>query len=303
MQRLIIGSLLVTLASLTGCGGEQSVASKSAAAFREKQKKGETFAGDGHGAMTPGGGHEMPEAAPGASDGGHARMAEGEMASMDHAGMAEMAQGGKQGMAGMDHSRMAEEGKGSKPAAVQEGMAGMGHSAGGSGSAGHEMGGDMPADTAVAAPEPVSPGQPAETLRPDALDSPVATSVVDAQRSAEMAEGMAGLTGGGHGTHGAGTYRQLDAGRGPGAAEGSEGVPMHGETLPQRQHSPFPPPAAPPERQEGEQSHEPAGDERASGTTENTAAVYVCPMHPGVTRKTSGKCPKCGMTLVERRKG
>lgn len=121
-----------------------------------------------------------------------------------------------------------------------------------------------------AAATPPSPGQPARTLRPDALDAPAATSVQEAQRSAEMAEEMTG-----HGGHGAGAYRQVDAGRGPGAHEGSE-------------------PQAP-----GAGAHQ--GHEHA-GEAAEAAAVYVCPMHPEVTSNGPGRCPKCGMALVERRK-
>lgn len=107
----------------------------------------------------------------------------------------------------------------------------------------------------------VPPGQPAKTLSPDALDAPAATSVADAQRSAEMAEEMSG--GGGHGDHsghgghgdhsghGSSTYLQTDAGR------------------------------------------EPAADHEFH---------FVCPMHPEVTSDSPGKCPKCGMDLVKRRK-
>lgn len=29
------------------------------------------------------------------------------------------------------------------------------------------------------------------------------------------------------------------------------------------------------------------------------AAIYTCPMHPEVVRNAPGRCPKCGMTLVE----
>lgn len=116
---------------------------------------------------------------------------------------------------------------------------------------------------AVAAPGVPSPGQPARTLSSDPLDSPAATSVLDARRAAEMAEGMAGMSG--MGGHGGGTYRQADAGREPDAHEGA--------------------------------------GKQAPGAAQEEAAVYACPMHPEVTSPAPGKCPKCGMTLVERRKG
>jgi hypothetical protein len=67
-----------------------------------------------------------------------------------------------------------------------------------------------PAATPIAAPAAVLPGQPAATLRPDPLDAPAATSVAEAQGAAAMAREMAG-----HAGHGAGAYRQVDAGRGP----------------------------------------------------------------------------------------
>ena len=129
------------------------------------------------------------------------------------------------------------------------------------------------------APAAVSPGQPAKTLSPDPLDAPAETSVMDAQRSAEMAEEMSG--GGGHEGHGGqggheghgghgttGTYRQTDAGREPEAQEDHQ----HGEA---HQH----------------------------GAEDESAASYVCPMHPEVTSDGPGKCSKCGMDLVKRRKG
>jgi Heavy metal binding domain len=31
------------------------------------------------------------------------------------------------------------------------------------------------------------------------------------------------------------------------------------------------------------------------------AAKYTCPMHPEVLAATPGKCPKCGMDLVEKK--
>jgi len=249
----------LVLVSLVGCGKEPSIASKSATAFRTAQKEGKPLGGGahGHGALTPGESHEMPDTTSGASADGHG-MAEG-------------------GMAGMDHS------------GAKGGMAGMDHAAGGSGSAGHEMGGGMAPGMSIV--ETVSPGQPAKTLRPDALDAPATTSVVDAQRSAEMSEGMKGMGG-----HGGGTYRQVDAGRGPGADKRSE--PQTPAADP-HQHGP----AIPPPAQEGDHSqHEPPDGGGVQDVAE-IVTVYACSMHPEVTSADPGKCPKCGMTLVKRRKG
>lgn len=116
-------------------------------------------------------------------------------------------------------------------------------------------------------PETVEPGQPAKTLSPDELDAPAETSVQDAERSAELAEAMSGHEGhGGHGGHGTGAYRQVDAGR---------------------------------DSEAGHESHQHQHGEEGG---EETAATYVCPMHPEVTSATPAKCPKCGMDLVQRRK-
>ena len=41
--------------------------------------------------------------------------------------------------------------------------------------------------------------------------------------------------------------------------------------------------------------------DHAEHAAEEPAAVYACPMHPEVTSNSPGTCPKCGMTLVERR--
>jgi hypothetical protein len=114
-------------------------------------------------------------------------------------------------------------------------------------------------------------GQPAATLKPDELDAPAATSVADAQRAVEIAEEMSGAGSagahegpGGHEGHGSGTYVHIDAGR---------------ETAAQESH-----------------------DHHAHGMAEEAAEAYVCPMHPEVTSAAPGKCPKCGMDLVKRRK-
>ena len=297
----VLAGGLAAFVAMAGCGGEQSIASKSAAAFREAQKKGETFEdashSHGHGAMTPGGpggrrseagastaaadhaNHANPEEAPPGH--GHSAMGHGSQAHAGHAGMDH----------GQSHQRHAEPGRtaGQDEHAGHEGQAGQtghtGHaamppqapSAGGQapsgGHAGHSPArGGMAPGTSVAASETVPPGQPAKTLNPDELDAPAATSVADAQRSAEIAEEMTGTTsaGGheGHAGHGGGTYVHVDAGRETGAPEGAHDHHGHG----------------------------------MAEEAEEAAEVYVCPMHPEVTSSTPGKCPKCGMDLVKRRK-
>lgn len=295
---LIAGGLV--LAALIGCDREQTVASQSAAAFREAQKRGETFGGDGHahghGAVSPGGG--APSEVPAAdAHAGHAhagaQVPAGEAMRHDgaHDGHAAMehgrrpAAGGHAGHATKDHSGHQAAPTGPAPERREDaghagqhaghGMSPQAPASGtqppGAGHAGHSpSAGAMPPVASAPAPVAVPSEQPARTLRPDALDAPAATSVLDAQRSAEMAREMGGGHGG-HGGHGSGTYRHVDAGRGPGAYEGSE---------------PQTPGAGP-------QHHD-------HGSAET---LYVCPMHPEVTSKTPGTCPKCGMTLVERRKG
>ena len=37
-----------------------------------------------------------------------------------------------------------------------------------------------------------------------------------------------------------------------------------------------------------------------SATEQQVAKKYTCPMHPEVMMDKPGKCPKCGMTLVEK---
>lgn len=294
---------LVVLAALVGCGRGPSVASKSAAAFQEAQNKGETVGGSGHshghGAANPGEEHEMPDAAPGA-DAGHdehanhgAEHGSAEGSADDHSAMGhggghhaaghapQEAAGGHHGSHGA-HGGMAH---GQSPAAPGGNDEHAGH-------AGHSASPEGVPDTPAPLAEVPSPGQPASTLRPGALDSPAATSVADAQRSAEMAQGMAGGGhGGGHDGHGGtGTYRHVDAGRGPEAFQDSD----------QHQHQHQGPATSAPATQAGEHSHGASGSASASGAPETTAAVYVCPMHSEVTSNTPGTCPRCGMALAPR---
>lgn len=251
---------LVVLAALAGCEKEPSMASKSAAAFKEARKRGETIVGGehGHGALTPGGGHEgheMPGTAP-----------EQEMPGMDHSTMPGMDHSKMKGMdhskmKGMDHSRMAGMDHSKMPGMDHSKMSGMDHSKM-SGMDHSKMPGmdhskmegmdhsKMDMGSMESSPEPVAvaapPGQPAMTLRPDPLDAPAPTSVEDAQRSAEMSEEMKGM--GDHGGHGGGTYRQVDAGRGPGAYEGSE---PQTPAEPHHHDPPPPPPSGQVDRRKG----------------------------------------------------
>ena len=59
-------------------------------------------------------------------------------------------------------------------------------------------------------------------------------------------------------------------------------------------------PEARPESKGGH-SH-PAG-EGGSASTPPGDASYSCPMHPEVKQDEPGRCPKCGMKLVEQKKG
>lgn len=36
-------------------------------------------------------------------------------------------------------------------------------------------------------------------------------------------------------------------------------------------------------------------------TRKETAKIYTCPMHPEVKSITPGKCPTCGMELIEKK--
>jgi hypothetical protein len=135
--------------------------------------------------------------------------------------------------------------------------------------------GAIVAGTAVGPAPAVPTGGPAATLTPGRLDAPAATSVQEAQRSAAMADAMAGgghAGHGGHGAHGSTGYRHLDAGRGPEAYRD------------------------PQETTEGHAGHG-AADGGAEEDGSSQTPVYVCPMHPEVRSDQPGTCPVCGMAL------
>ena len=121
---------IALLLFVVACGGKETVASKSAAAFREAQKKGTPIGGEAHG------GHAGGEAQATMTGMDHSTMTgmdhstmtgSGAMAGMDHSKM----QPG-QSMAGMDHSKMqpGQSMAGMDHSKMQPGesMAGMDHS-------------------------------------------------------------------------------------------------------------------------------------------------------------------------------
>lgn len=230
----VVAGVVIALVALLG-GGRRTVASRSAAAFDEAQRKGIPVgeaAHGGHGAASSGGGHagmEMPGQGT-AGVAGHAGMdmpGQGDSETEGHVGhaMAGSTTSGSSPHAGMEHGAAAPG-----STAAPSSHAGMQHgtpaprpgasqppTGGAAGHAGHGGTGQAAADRGGALAEPFArtavadPGQPAATLEPDSLDAPAATSEMDAKRSAEMAAQMGS---GGHGmTHGIGSYSQLDAGR------------------------------------------------------------------------------------------
>lgn len=199
---------------LAACGGKQSMASKSAAAYREVQAKGTSVGESSHG--------------------GHAATSDGSLtSSTDHTGMSET---DHSAAPAMDHSTMA---------GMRHAQTGMQDEKAPHGQHGRKTPGDAsptPMDhgamqhgmphrgttshaegSAEVRQVEAHPGQAASTLEPDSLDAPATTSVRDAARSAEMAKMMASP---GHAmAHGA--YVHQDVGRGP--APMQHDMPGHDE--------------------------------------------------------------------------
>lgn len=264
-----LSALAGTLVLALGCGGTDSVASESARAFREAQRRGEKVQGDahGHGAVSPTSGE-----AEAGDHAGHATASvtavgkQDEHAAMDRA-MEHGDGGGRAAPGGHDidhaargHGRMAHGGTGTAGKPIDH--AAMGH---GGGTAAPTARATAPADhaamghgtahaaqppslaaiearTATPPAAPVTPGAPAATLSPDPLDAPAPTAVAQAQRAA-TASGASG----GHGAHGpTSTYRHVDAGRGLDAHDASRddepvSVPSSGHSGHEPTPSPTPP--------------------------------------------------------------
>ena len=131
---------LIAAIGVAGCGGKQTMASKSAAAFDEAKKKGIPIAAGEHGGHSaePGTKHAGV-----ATDTGHSTM------TMNHSTMTGMDHGA---MPGMDHSQMPHADHAKMDGMDHSGMAGMDHSKmdhsnmpgmqhGSSGAGAHEMAG------------------------------------------------------------------------------------------------------------------------------------------------------------------
>ena len=366
-------SAIALLLFVTACGGEQSVASKSAQAFRDARQKGLPIGGDGHGDHGTSGGHHgsaetssaddhitmtgmdhssMPGMDHGATQAGgpgmagmdHSQMSTGEqsaMRGMDHSrmqqgtaqqhdrGMGGMDHGNmpgmqhrtpqqKQGMAGMNHSAMpgiqhgtaqqrdrgmAGMDHGNMPGMQhgtpqqKQGMAGMDHSAmpgmqhgtaqqqdrGLAGMDHSNMAGMQHGTMSAGAPQvadapntssEMTALRPSATLEVDRFDAPVPISVAEA---AKAAAGMAHT-----GPNTVHTVPGEDQANPP--APRPAGHEGHGEPA-----TPTPQPRLP-------RAAEPPASSAPAATT-----LYTCPMHPEVTSRTPGTCPKCGMALIEKK--
>ena len=179
-------ALLVGIAMMLGaCGGKQTMASKSAAAYDEARKKGQPVSAGEHG------GHEAGTAAEPASPASAAASEHGSMPGMDHSHMSGMQHGSKTAsahvMAGMDHSSMAGMGH-AQMSGMQHGSAGQPHDMGAmqhGSMAGTRHGSAAP--LVIAPPtsnSAIAQTQPASTLRQDEFDAPAPSAVDEAAKAA-----------------------------------------------------------------------------------------------------------------------
>lgn len=208
---LPLAAMTCALVLVVGCGGEESMASRSARAFREAQQRGESVGGEAHahGHGAPAGGEAAHERAHGA-----AGSAESEAAAHEHGGATAEAQAGAQVAVPSARSGAKKpQAAASRPPADQAavGLTPEDHAA-----MGHAAPPTVPNTPRAVTPQaahdpaaaPAAAGAPAATLVPDAVDAPAPSAVSDARLAA-----AAGASS--HGGHAAGasTYRQLDAGR------------------------------------------------------------------------------------------
>ena len=277
MRRFFHGAIAcAAIIAAVGCGGKQSVASRSAAAYRQAIAEGKDVGAGGH----VHGGHahdESAEAATTTHDSmqsmGHDAMPgmeHGATSTMDHT---QMQHGASQSMANMpgmqhgatsatDHPQMqhgASQSMANMPGMqhgatstmdhtqMQHGasqsmpnMPGMSHGA----MEGMQHGGTIPPGglwgSQPGSLAPAAATQASRTLQPDPLDAAAPVSVDEARKSAS--DDMSGMN--------------------------------HGD----------------------------ASNSAAPTASDSKQVIYTCPMHPEVVATAPGTCPKCGMMLVKRGK-
>ena len=302
--------LLASMILVFACGRDETMASKSAAAYREAQAKGTPVTGGhehgGHEAATASATGTMDHSAHGTGADPHAghdmtatgtadHAAHGSMSATDHAAMGHGAVGDAHAAHGTARGAMVDHGAhtatGGAMDHAQHGSSGRttaGHEAHGTttGSAAHDQHAGMQHSTPTAATDPHAqhrqPTAPTTHAGHGAMQqqSAGAPSIVlkAPTTNAEIAR-----------TQPAATLRPDDfdapapiaVAEAQKAAAGGGGHTGHG--------APSNTTADP---------H--AGHGSASGASQQT--IYTCPMHPEVTSTTPGTCPKCGMTLVKKEK-
>ncbi len=335
IRRPALGSamMIVIILAVSACGGKQTVASKSAAAFREAQKKGTPMGGDSHGGHSASGEGTMPgmdhSTMTGADGAGtdHSKMQGGQsMPGMDHSKM----QSG-QSMAGMDHSKMqsGQSMAGMDHPRMQGGqsMAGMDHS---NMKSGQSMAG---MDHSKMQGGQSMPGMDHSTMKNGQSMAGMDHSKMQGGQSMAGMDhsNMAGMQDMGAATskpppitnleiqqiEPASTLKvdPFDTPAGVAVAEavksmsggGHEGMTMnHGEA-----DAPVATPAPAMDHSQHGGSSPAAVQPATPRTTPRTstakksaptaASIYSCPMHPEVRSDKPGKCPKCGMTLVKKK--
>jgi hypothetical protein len=209
-RTLACGAALLAAIGVGACGGKQTMASKSAAAYDEAKKKGIPIEAGEHSGHSAEAGAETTAtdhaAMPGMDHGAMAGMDHSKMPDLQHgtssSGAHDMAAMDHSAMAGMDHSKMPGMQHGASGGAAHD-MAGMNHSvtpgmAHGS-MTGMQHGGSMAGmsgmqhGSATAAPIVIAPPtsnaaiaqtQPAATLRADEFDAPAPTAIEEAAKGA-----------------------------------------------------------------------------------------------------------------------
>ena len=202
------GTLFLAIAlALAGCGGRQTMASKSSAAYDDAIKKGIPIQAGEHG------GHENADrsstaeqaAMPGMDHAGMAGMDHSKMSGMQHdataGGMKAMPGMDHAGTAGMDHSTMSGMQHGATSSGMKA-MPGMDHAATSGkaqdsmvGMPGMQHGSSSVAPIVIAAPasnSEIAKTQPAMTLRADEFDAPAAAPIGDAGK-ADAGRDMTGM--------------------------------------------------------------------------------------------------------------